>query len=54
MDEKTLKEQLQDYFSDSFEFTSYIKNSKDCVANIKCNIQCQSNVDGLNQAQIKL
>ena len=37
---------LQDYFVDSFEITSYIKNGKDSVANIKFNIHCQPDIDG--------
>lgn len=41
-----LKKLLRDYFFDSFEITSYIKDGKDSVANIKSNIQCQSDVDG--------
>ena len=47
MDEETLKELLQDYFVDSFQITSYIENCKDCVANVKCNIQHQSDVNDL-------
>ena len=45
MDEETLKELLQEYVGYYFEITSYIKNGNDCVANIKCNIQCQSDVN---------
>ena len=47
MDEETLKELLQDYFVDSFQITSYIENRKDCVANVKCNIQHQPDLNDL-------
>ena len=36
---------IQDYFGDSLEISSCIKNGKKCVANIKCNIHSQSDVD---------
>lgn len=36
---------IRDYFGDSLEISSYIKNGKNCVANIKCNIHSQSDVD---------
>ena len=36
---------VQDYFGDSFEISSYIENGENCVANIKCNIHSQSDVD---------
>lgn len=53
MDDETFKELLQDYFGSSSEITSHIKdcvpNIKDVLlnflANIKCNTQCQCDVD---------
>ena len=36
---------IQDYLGDSLEISSCIKNGKKCVANIKCNIHSQSDVD---------
>lgn len=36
---------VQDYFGDSLEISSYIENGENCVANIKCNIHSQSDVD---------
>ena len=42
---KKLYKLIQDYFGDSLEISSYIKNGKNCVANIKCNIHSQSDVD---------
>ena len=43
MDKETLR--VVTILYDSFEITSYIKNDKDCIANIKCNIQCQYDVN---------
>ena len=42
---RKLQELLQDYFGDGLEISSYIRNGKGCVSNIKCNTQCQSGVD---------
>ena len=53
MDEDTLRDILQEYFSEDFKITSFVKNEKECTANINCNIVSSDGVNSFVQYYTK-